>query len=258
MNFTRTYFQRTLYTERMEIKTLITTCLLLNTIFFTAAFAQQKKFVLDRAYSFIISDGEMGRIIIKDSLLMKLHGSLLELKQPLNLNSKDWEIEKTNRIIRQQAHGDSWLIMTESLDSSPNTTVPFPPNRFSITVFRRITKNQIETADVTSQVERHVADSIMDKGIVTDNWFFYTYFSDDRWRELASLPPIKTKDEAEKIMGILKSEEVKNWVAPYKNNPVKEMYGSGVFAEIINRICIQLQYSPIFASKVLQAFEQKK
>lgn len=98
----------------------------------------------------------------------------------------------------------------------------------------------------------------MDKGIVTDNWFFYAYFSDDRWRELAAHPPVETKDDAKKIMSILKSEEVKNWLTPYENNPVKEMYGSGIFAEIINRICIQIQYSPIFASKVLQEFEQVK
>jgi len=41
------------------------TYLLLNTIFYTAAFAQDKKVVLDRAYSFIIADGEIGRILIK-------------------------------------------------------------------------------------------------------------------------------------------------------------------------------------------------
>jgi len=80
----------------------------------------------------------------------------------------------------------------------------------------------------------------MDKGIVTDNWFFYTCFSDDRWRELASLPQIKTKDDAQKVMSILKGEKVKTWVKAYENNPVKEMYGSGVIAKIINRICIHL------------------
>ncbi|WP_293944756.1 MULTISPECIES: hypothetical protein [unclassified Sphingobacterium] len=237
---------------------VVITSLLLNTIFATSAFAQHKKVVLDRAYSFIISDGEIGRILIKDSLLLKLHGSLFEFKQPLDLNAKDWEVEKTNRIIRERVQGDSWLVMTESLDSIPMTTAPFPTNRFSITVFRGITKNQIEMAHVTSRIERHVADSIMDKGVVTDNWFFYTCFSDDRWRELASLPQIKTKDDAQKVISILKGEKVKIWVKAYENNPVKEMYGSGIFAEIINRICIQLQYSPIFASKALQAFEQEK
>ncbi|WP_293944769.1 MULTISPECIES: glycosyltransferase family 25 protein [unclassified Sphingobacterium] len=30
----------------------------------------------------------------------------------------------------------------------------------------------------------------------------YTCFSDDRWRELASLPQIKTKDDTQKIMSI--------------------------------------------------------
>nr|WP_288807891.1 hypothetical protein [uncultured Sphingobacterium sp.] len=240
------------------INRVVITYLLLNTIFATAAFAQHKKVVLDRAYSFIIADGEIERIVIKDSLLMKLHGCLLELKQPLDLNAKDWEVDKTNRIIQERVQGDSWLVMTESLDSIPMTTAPFPTNRFSITVFRGITKNQIEIADVTSRIERHVADSLMDKGVVTDNWFFYTYFSDDRWRELASLPQIKTKDDGQKVMSILKSEKVKTWVKAYENNPIKEMYGSGVIAEIINRICIQLQYSPVFASKALQAFEQEK
>ncbi|MDF2476950.1 MAG: hypothetical protein K0S24_2433 [Sphingobacterium sp.] len=239
------------------INRVVITYLLLHTIFYTTASAQHKEFVLDRAYSFIIADGEIDRLIIKDSLL-KLHGSLYELKGPLNLNAKDWQVDKTKRIIKERAQSDSWLVMTESLDSIPMSTVPFPTNRFSITVFRGITKNQIETADVISRVERHVADSIMDKGIVTDNWFFYTYYSDDRWRELAALPPVKTKDNAKKIMSILKSEEVKNWLTRYENNPVKEMYGSGIFAEIINRICLQIQYSPIFASKALQEFEQVK
>ena len=242
----------------MVIRTIIITCLLINIFLLKAAFAQHKKLDLDRAYSFIIADGEIERIIIKDSLLLKLHGSLYELKGTLNLDAKDREVDKTKRIIKERAQGDSWLVMTESLDSLPMSTVPFPTNRFSIAVFRGITKNQIETADVARRIDRHVADSIMDKGIVSDNWFFYTYFSDDRWRELAALPPVKTKDDAKKIMSILKSEEVKNWLVRYENNPVKEMYGSGIFAEIINRICIQNQYSPIFASKVLQEFEQVK
>lgn len=72
--------------------------------------------------------------------------------------------------------------------------------------------------------------------------------------ELVSLKPIASVDDAKEIIEALQGDQVKLWVEQYKNNPIKEMYGTGVMTEILNRLCIQLGYNPLRATKALQAF----
>jgi hypothetical protein len=50
---------------------------------------------------------------------------------------------------------------------------------------------------------------------------------------------------------------VKDWLRLYERNPVKDIYGTGLMTELLNRISIAMGYNPIGASKILQHLHQE-
>jgi hypothetical protein len=226
------------------------------TMFIIGAFTaqvcgQQRKFNLVKPYSFIKSDGEINRLEMKNDLLLRSHGSLFDIRESFNLEILNWEIVSTHKIIRSVQYNNLWLVMTEpqtdKLEIKGNHS-----NHFSVTAFRNLSQEKMEMLEVANNLKRSAADSILNTGVFTDNWFYYTSFSDYQWQKLSKLNPIISKEDFNKIDLLMKGKKVEKWISLYKNNPVKEMYGSGVMSEILNRICIELNYSPIGAEYALK------
>ncbi|SEL75699.1 hypothetical protein [Parapedobacter koreensis] len=229
--------------------------LLFFAFFFPSIAFSQPNQVLEQAYSFIISDGEVAKISQRNDTLYQWHGNIIAIDPEL-LIAIDDEPKNRYRIIATTDADNLTLLKLEHLDSIPLTTDPFPANRFLILAIKHISDDKIGYLPIQGNLTKEELghyefpiESLGDK-------FFLTYFSEPYWHGLAKQRKITTKEEAQQVLDYLNSEEVKKLVQIYRETDVPDMYGSGLFAELINIACIKFGFSPIGANKVLQEFIQ--
>lgn len=219
--------------------------------------AQQQTIILEKPYSFIIADGEISRLQQRNDTLQWLHGRLYDVSQTKNLIALEWEVSKQYKI-RTSQHKDSlWYLALERLDSILLSTDPLPEDRFSVIALHQGNGQQIGIVQLAIGLNEQALDSTVSSFIDHKELFFTTYFCDAQWRVFGSLRTIETKDDALQIREKLQSDEVKDWLRLYESNPVKDIYGTGLTTELLNRVSIAMGYNPIGASKILQHLHQE-
>jgi hypothetical protein len=102
-----------------------------------------------------------------------------------------------------------------------------------------LTRQQLDTAKTN-------VSSLKDK-------FFFTFFSDAYLKELSALKKVITKNEADEIIKVAKSDHFKTLAEKYSITETRDMYASGLSAEILNRACIKRGYSPIGAGRTISS-----
>jgi hypothetical protein len=228
--------------NRRRISYVLTVFLLQNC---SSSIAQQADVILEQPYSFIIADGEISRVQQHSDTLQWPHGRLYDAVQTENLAALDWEVSRQYKVWSAYPKDSLWYLALERLDSIPLSIDPLPEDRFSVIALHKGNGQQIGIVQLATGLNTEALDSLLNGAIERKEWFLTTYFCDAKWKELGSLPAIKTKDEAFRIREKLQSDEVKDWLRLYEGNPIKEMYGTGLMTEILNRICLVMGFNPI-------------
>lgn len=205
--------------------------------------------ILLQDYSFLVADGEVERIKQRNDTLYKFNCVL-----PHSTQSCFPESGKSYRIIAANRSDDVTVLKLERLDSISMTTNPYPPTRYSIVALKAVDNKDLGFLPLESDLTKEQLDTIETNVQELENKFFYSYYSDSYLKELAALKRVETKEQANEIVNLIKSEEFEWLVERYKKTEVPDMYGSGLAAEIINRACIKLGYNPSGAGQAINSF----
>lgn len=212
--------------------------------------------LLDRPYSFIIPDGEITRLEQRGDTLFFLHSTLRDTAQVAHIAQSAWYPSRRSRIHAILREDSLAYVALERLDSVPLSRNPFPEERYSVIVLKKANDQDVGFVTLSMGLTKNQLDSAWGTHTKADSLFFLTYFSDDYWKQLSLLNPVKTEEDVKKIQVALEGGQVKQWMDLYRRNPVKEMYGTGVMTEMMNRICISLSYNPIGATHTIQQWSR--
>jgi len=205
----------------------------------------QKQKVLPQDYSFPGTD----------SGVMKLHQSndtLYELRCYVDRPCYP-EPKKHYKIISARKIEEFTILKLEQLDTIPLTTDPYPATRYSVLALKNIDNNQLGYLPLSLGLTRQQLDTVQTDAQSLKGKFFFTFFSDSFLKELAQLKKVTTKDEAQQIFEAFKSDKFKPLIESYSRTETRDMYGSMLSAEILNRVCIEKGYNPVGAGQTINA-----
>jgi hypothetical protein len=81
--------------------------------------------------------------------------------------------------------------------------------------------------------------------------FFTTYFSNSFLQEIMKYRKVTTRSQVNKIVRKVKGKESRMIMESYQNTLIGDVYGSIIMSELINKACLDLNYSPIGANDVI-------
>jgi len=107
-----------------------------------------------------------------------------------------------------------------------------------------LTKNQLDDFSVNR-------DSLSQK-------FFYTFYSHNFIKTFNSLKEITSKNEANRIVKLMKSKQFEEVIASWKTTNTGDLWGTGLTAEILNKACLSLGFNPILADQKISRLATKR
>jgi len=204
--------------------------------------SQGQKLLL-QDYSFLLTDGEVTKLRQSNDTLYELKCYIDRPCQPRP--KSHYKILSSNRI------EEFVILKLERLDTIPLTTNPYPATRYSLLAFKTIDNKQLGYLPLALGLTRQQLDTVQTDFKLVNEKFFFTFFSDTYLKELSSLKKVMTKDEAKEIIEIAKRDDYKTLVEKYSKTETRDMYASGLSAEILNRACIEKGFSPIGAGRAI-------
>jgi hypothetical protein len=206
-------------------------------------YAQEQK-VLLQDYSFFVVDGyEVRKLHQSNDTLYVLHCYVER--------SCAQKPEEHYKIISTRRVGQFALLKLEQLDTIPLTTNPYPETRYSVLALKGIDNKQLGYLPLVSGLTKKQLDTVQTNVQSLTDKFFFTFFSEAYLKELVKLKSITTKDEAKEIVEMVKSIRFKPLIERYQKTNTKDMYNSGLTAEVLNQVCIEKGYSPIGAGRAI-------
>lgn len=206
----------------------------------------QKHTILSQNYNFLAVDGEVGTLKQSNDTLYQLKCYINQPCQPRPSGH--------SRILSVKRMSDFIILKLESLDTIPLSIDPYPPTRFSVAAIKKIDSNQLGYLVLQPGLTKEQLDTVQTKIQSLKDKFFFTFFSDNYLKKLSSLKKITTKNEALEIIEVARSDKFKPLAERYSKTETRDMYGSGLSAEILNRACIEKGYSPIGAGRAINTF----
>ena len=220
---------------------MLKTLLILFLIPFVGCSQRQKLLVQD--YSFLVTDGEVTKLKQSNDTLYELKCYIDRPCQPRP--ATHYKILSSNKT------GEFVILKLERLDTIPLTTNPNPVTRYSVLALKNIDNKQLGYLPLNLGLTRQQLDTVQTDIQSLKEKFFFTFFSDTYLKELSALKKVMTKDEAQEIIEMAKSDNFKKLVETYSKTETRDMYASGLSAEILNRACIEKGYSPIGAGRAI-------
>jgi len=204
--------------------------------------SQGEKLLLQE-YSFLVTDGEVTKLHQSNDTLYELKCYIDRPCQPR---------PKSHYKILSSTRTEEFVILKlERLDTIPLTTNPYPATRYSLLALKAIDNKQLGYLPLSLGLTRQQLDTVQTDFKSLKEKFFFTFFSDTFIKELSSLKKVITKDEALEIIELTKRDDYKTLVEKYSKTETRDMYASGLSAEILNRACIEKGYSPIGAGRTI-------
>ncbi len=154
---------------------------------------------------------------------------------------------------------DLLIVKLESLDSIPLTTDYYPNDRFRIFVFKvKNEKTLTMIGDINHLTKQKMmdynTDSIQSKLNLGMDLHSLSYM-----KELLKLKKVNTKKDVDKINNELDNPKYLAFIENYKNeNMLPDPYASILKANLINKACLNLGYSPIGASFLINIISSNK
>lgn len=141
-------------------------------------------------------------------------------------------------------------VKLETLDSLIMSENPYPENRFSINIFKRINTNELSLERrIWSLRNNEMKDyPIVDSLFVND--FGSVFFSQSYVERFSKLKEISTKDDVGVLLKEMDSKENKQKIKTYENSNMS-LFISGFMETLISKACIKLGYNPINATIIL-------
>ena len=194
-------------------------------------------------YSFLLTDGEVTKLNQSNDTLSELKCYIDRPCQP--------RPDKHYKILSSNKTGEFVILKLERLDTIPLTTNPYPATRYSVLALKNIDNKQLGYLPLIPGLTRQQLDTVQTDIESLKEKFFFTFFSDTYLKELSALKKLTTKDEAQEIIEVAKGDKFKTFVAKYSKTETRDMYASGLSAEILNRACLEKGYSPIGAGRAI-------
>lgn len=201
--------------------------------------------VLPQDYSFLVTDGEVTKLRQSNDTLYELKCNIDRPCQPRP--SSHYKILSSNKT------GEFIILKLERLDTIPLTTNPYPATRYQVLALKMSNEKELGYLPLTLGLTRQQLDTARTDITTLKEKFFFTFFSDDYLKELSSLKKVTTKAEANNIIEVAKSNRFKTLLEKYSKTETRDMYASGLSAELINRACIEKGYSPVGAGRAINA-----
>ncbi len=203
----------------------------------------QRQKVLPQDYNFLVTDGTVKK-------LYQSNDTLYEKKcytdRPCQARpSFHYKILSSNKT------GEFLILKLERLDTIPLTTNPYPATRYQVLALKTSDDKELGYLPLTLGLTKQQLDTLQTDVSSLKEKFFFTFFSDSYLKELSNLKKVTTKYEADQIIEIAKSDYFKTLVDRYSKTATRDMYASGLSAEILNRACIKKGYSPIGAGRAI-------
>ena len=220
---------------------MLKTLLILLLLPFLSCSQGQK--VLPQDYSFLVTDGEVTK-------LHQSNDTLYELKCYIDRPCQPGPASRY-KILSSNNTGEFVILKLERLDTIPLTTNPYPATRYQVLALKTTDNKELGYLPLTLGLTSQQLDTIKTDVSSLKDKFFFTFFSDTYLKELSALKKVTTKDEANEIIEIVKSDHFKALVEKYFKTETRDMYASGLSAEILNRACIKKGYSPIGAGRAI-------
>jgi|SRR5688572_1987056 len=220
------------------LKTLLTLLLL------PVVGCSQVQKILPQDYSFLITDGEVTKLHQSNDTLYELKCYIDRPCQP--------RPETHYKILSSIKTGEFVILKLERLDTIPLTTNPYPATRYSVLALKTTNNKELGYLRLALGLTRQQLDTIETDIPSIKEKFFFTFFSDTFLKELSALRKVTTKDEAKEIIETAKNDHFKILVEKYSKTETRDMFASGLSAEILNRACIEKGYNPIGAGRSIK------
>lgn len=201
----------------------------------------QKLLVQD--YSFLGTDGEVTKLHQSNDTLYELK---CYIDQPCQPRPK-----AHYKILSYNRNEEFVILKLERLDTLALTPNPYPVTRYSLLALEHIDNKQLGYLPLSLGLTRQRLDTVQTDFKSLKEKFFFTFFGDTYLKELSSLKKVITKDDVQEIIEITKGDDYKMLVEKYSKTETRDMYASGLSAEILNRACIEKGFSPIGAGRAI-------
>lgn len=203
----------------------------------------QTEKVLQQDYSFLVTDGGV----------TKLHQSNDTLYEKKCYIDRPCQARPSShyKILSSNKTGEFLILKLERLDTISLTTDPYPATRYQVVALKTSGDKELGYLPLSLGLTKHQLDTLKTDISSLEEKFFFTFFSDTYLKELSNLKKVNTKNEADEIIEIAKSDRFKTLVERYSKTETRDLYASGLSAEILNRACIEKGYSPIGAGRAI-------
>lgn len=150
-----------------------------------------------------------------------------------------------------------YVVKVESLDSIPLTPDPYPATRFGVMIAYKDAKTlsfvSHDRSITKEEMLNYKTDTIPYDSLVGFPWYSLSYM-----KELALLKKISSKGDADKIMSAIHKQKYVDYLKDLvKRIRDPDIYGSIYTGMLLQRICIDMGYSPIGAGRILNLFFSK-
>ncbi|HEY1019103.1 MAG TPA: hypothetical protein VGE25_08905 [Sediminibacterium sp.] len=203
----------------------------------------QGQIVLRQDYSFLVTDGEVTKLRQSNDTLYELKCYIDRPCHPRP--SSHYKILSSNNT------GELIILKLEQLDTIPLTTDPYPATRYQVLALKISDEKELGYLPLTLGLTRQQLDTIKTNIPALNDKFFFTFYSDTYLKELSKLKNVTTKSEVNEIIEVANSDSFKTLIEKYSKTETRDMYASGLSAELINRACIEKGYNPIGAGRAI-------
>jgi hypothetical protein len=163
---------------------------------------------------------------------------------------------KHYKIVSSNTSGNFVILKLEQLDTIPLTTDPFPETRHSVLALKITDAKELGYLPLVFGLTKNQLDTIRTNAQLLKDKFFFTFLSDTYLKEIAVLKKVTTKEEAQRIIEMMKNEKFKPLIEKYAKTETNDMYNAGLASEILNRACIEKGFNPIGAGEAINRIVQ--
>ena len=204
---------------------------------------------LTEDYYFIVMDGEVTKLAQSNDTLYQYH---CYIDKPCVLKP-----EEHYKILGVAINAGKYLFRLEQLDTISLTAEPYPENRYSVLVLKRLDSNRIAYIEQQFRLSKKAVTTDFIDSFHVEDRFGFTYFSKTYYASLSKWKPISTKTQVEDIIGLFKTDKYKKLIEQYESSHLPDMYGSGLTAELVNNACIDKGFNPIGAARIINDLMRK-